>query len=157
MHEQLFEQLKKDHQEVMDLLDQIEESSERNFKKREDLFNQMKEELLPHIKAEEKAFYVVLLQNKQAKKDTMEGMEEHHVAELVLAELTKMSPEEEYWPPKLSVFKEILHHHIQEEEGKIFQTAQEVISEDKIATIIEKFQEEKEKMKKKLPARAHAK
>jgi hypothetical protein len=54
MHEQLFEQLKKDHQEVMALLEQIEELSERSFKKREDLFNQMKEELVPHLKAEKK-------------------------------------------------------------------------------------------------------
>jgi hemerythrin-like domain-containing protein len=157
MHEQFFNLLKKDHQEVMDFLDQIQDLSDHSFKKREDLFNQMKEELVPHLRAEEKAFYAVLLQNKEAKEGTMEGMEEHHAAELILTELTRMSPEEEYWPAKLSVFKELVSHHIEEEESKIFQVAREVIDEDKMNSIMEKFQAEKEKVRKTEAVKAQAK
>lgn len=156
MYNDLFNLLKKDHQEVMDLLDQIKELSERSYKKREDLFGQMKQELVPHLRAEEKAFYSILKQDEKSKEDAMEAMEEHHAAELVMAELDKMSTQEEFWPAKLSVFKEMVSHHIEEEESKIFQDAREIIDEDQMRTIVENFEKEKEKIKEKASARSHS-
>ena len=119
MHSDFYNLLKKDHQEVMGMLNQMKELSEKDYKKRETLLKQMKQELVPHLRAEEKAFYSILRQNEEAKEDAMEAMEEHHAAELILRELEKMSPQEEFWPAKLSVFKEMINHHIEEEEGRI--------------------------------------
>ena len=67
MHQDLFELLKKDHRELMEILDQLKETSDRSSKKREDLFMQLKQEIVPHMRAEEKAFYSVLLKNNEAK------------------------------------------------------------------------------------------
>jgi hypothetical protein len=39
------------------------------------------------MKAEESAFYPLLMEKKEAREDAMEGIEEHHVSELVLKEL----------------------------------------------------------------------
>ncbi len=39
------------------------------------------------MKAEESAFYPALMEKKEAREDAMEGIEEHHVSELVLKEL----------------------------------------------------------------------
>ena len=77
----------------------------------------------------------------------MEAMEEHHAAELVMNELDKMSKQEEFWHAKLSVFKEIIGHHIEEEEGTVFQDAEQVISENQMETILENFKSEKERVK----------
>ncbi len=154
MHQDFFKLLKKDHQEVMDFLDQMKELTDREFKKREDLFMQMKQELVPHLRAEEKAFYQVLRQNNEAKEDAMEAMEEHHAAELVMMELDKMSKQEEFWHAKLTVFQELVKHHIEEEESKVFKDAEEVLSEDQITTIMENFQKEKERIKGQVMARS---
>lgn len=152
MHDDLFNLLKKDHQEVMGLLEKIKGLSDREPQKRSELFNQVKMEIVPHMKAEEKAFYPVLLKDKKSKEDAMEGMEEHHAAEMVLNELIRMSPQEEFWPAKLSVFKEMVQHHIQEEEGTIFKHAREVIPHDQMSQIVENFEKEKEKVKGKTAA-----
>ena len=147
MHQDLFELLKKDHRELMEILDQLKETSDRSSKKREDLFMQLKQEIVPHMRAEEKAFYSVLLKSNEAKENAMEAMEEHHAAELVMNELDKMSKQEEFWHAKLSVFKEIIEHHIEEEEGTVFQDAEQVISENQMETILENFKSEKERVK----------
>ena len=154
MHQDLFELLKKDHRELMEILDQLKETSDRSFKKREDLFMQLKQEIVPHMRAEEKAFYSVLLKSNEAKENAMEAMEEHHAAELVMNELDKMSKQEEFWHAKLSVFKEIIEHHIEEEEGKVFQDAEQVISENQMETILENFKSEKERVKEQTVARS---
>lgn len=154
MHQDLFELIKKDHRELEEILNQLKETSDRSFKKREDLFMQLKQEIVPHMRAEEKAFYSVLQKSNEAKEDAMEAMEEHHAAELVMNELDKMSKQEEFWHAKLSVFKEIIEHHIEEEEGKVFQDAEQVISENQMETILENFKSEKERVKEQTVARS---
>jgi len=155
MHNEFFSLLKKDHQEVMSMLDQIKELSSREYKQKEQLFMQMKQELVPHIKAEEKAFYSVLRENEDTKEDAMEGMEEHHAAELIMIELEKLDKQSEFWPAKLSVFKEMISHHIKEEESKIFKDA-ETLSDDVMSTIKDNFQKEKERIKEQSMARSQS-
>src|SRR5512134_1561736 len=132
MDTQFFQLLKKDHQKVKGMLGQLEESKEIAVKKREELFQKLTEELVPHMKAEEKTFYHPLAAKKEAREDAMEGIEEHHVAEMVFKELQKMQKGADQWPAKLSVFKELLEHHIQEEETKIFKSAEKALDDDEI-------------------------
>jgi hemerythrin-like domain-containing protein len=117
----------------------------------------MKQELVPHLRAEEKAFYPLLRRNAESKEDALEAMEEHHAAELVLVELDKMSAQEEFWLAKLSVFREMVGHHIEEEEKKIFKDAKEHISEEQMDSVIQNFQKEKERVKEQSMARSHSK
>jgi hemerythrin-like domain-containing protein len=56
----------------------------------------------------------------------------------------------EEWGAKMSVFKELIEHHIQEEEGKIFKVAEKALDHSEIQTIMKKFEQEKEKIKKTL-------
>ena len=49
--------LKKDHEEVKEILGQLKETKESASKKREELFQKLKVELVPHMKAEESTFY----------------------------------------------------------------------------------------------------
>jgi hemerythrin-like domain-containing protein len=157
MHQDFFEELKKDHEEVMGILEQISDLEESEPQQRQELFMQMKQELVPHIRAEEKAFYSMLRKNEESKMDAMEAMEEHHAAEVIMIELGKMSPEEEFWPAKLSVFKEMISHHIDEEESKIFQDAENVISEDEMKSVMENFQQEKERIKQQVMTQSQSK
>ncbi|MFW5636309.1 MAG: hemerythrin domain-containing protein [Thermodesulfobacteriota bacterium] len=147
MHQELFELLKKDHEEVKSLLKQLKETKNGDAKKREELFAEVKKEIQPHQAGEEKAFYPVLKENEETKEDVLESIEEHHVSKLVLRELDGMNKDSDQWLAKLKVFKEIVEHHIQEEEKEIFEDAKKAISDEQMKSIIENFKKEKEAAK----------
>lgn len=140
-----FQMIKKDHVEVKGILGQLTETKES--KKREQLFLKLKEELVPHMKAEESAFYAPLSAKKEAHEDALEGIEEHHVSEMVLKELEAMPKSEDRWGAKISVFKELVEHHIQEEESKIFKSAEKAFEKNEFEAIFKKFDQEKQKIK----------
>ncbi|RPI66623.1 MAG: hemerythrin domain-containing protein [Geobacteraceae bacterium] len=146
---EFFQMLKKDHKVVKGILGQLEETGDKS-KERDELFQKLKEELVPHMKAEEIAFYQPLLAKKEAREVALEGVEEHHVSEMVFKELEVMPKDQDQWAAKLSVFKELLEHHIKEEEGAIFKTAEEVLSRTKYQSILKQFVEEKQKFKESL-------
>ena len=146
----LFEEIRRDHEGLKKILEKLEKTSSRSEKGRQDLFHRLKKEMVPHMKAEEKAFYPALVENKKAKEDALEAMEEHHVAEVVLKELDKMPKTEEKWKAKLVVFKEIVEHHIEEEESKVFDDAKTAFKEEQLEDIHEKFQKNKEAMQKRV-------
>lgn len=145
---EFFQMLKKDHVEVKGILGQLVETKEP--KKREELFHKLREELVPHMKAEEIIFYPPLMKKKDAREDAMEGVEEHHVSEMVLKELEKMPKDEEKWGAKMAVFKELVEHHIKDEESKVFKSAEKALGPDEFQTIKSKFDPEKQKIKKNL-------
>ena len=147
---QFFLMLKKDHAELKGILRQIKETKKSAPKKREDLFQKLRAELVPHMKAEENTFYPALLVKKEAREDAMEGMEEHHVSDMVLKELESMSKGEDQWGAKMYVFKELVEHHIHDEESKVFKSAEKALGHDEIQKIMKQFEQEKQKIKKNL-------
>jgi len=144
-----FQMLKKDHKALKVILGQLSKTKYKS-KKRDKLFLKLKEALVPHMKAEEITFYPPLLKKKEAREVALEGVEEHHVSDLVFKELENMPKDQDQWGAKLSVFKELVEHHIEEEEGPIFKTAKEVLSKNKFQSIMKQFLEEKQKIKENL-------
>lgn len=147
---QFFQMLKKDHKEVKGILAQFEETKDSESKKREELFQKLREELVPHMKGEDSTFYAALLAKKEAREDTLEGAEEHHVTEMVLKELETTPKDTDKWGAKMSVFKELVEHHIKEEESIVFKNAEKVFDQDEIQNIMKQFEQEKQKIKKNL-------
>ena len=145
---EFFQMLKKDHIEVKGILGQLTDTKEG--KKREELFKKLREELVPHMKAEEITFYPPLMAKKEAREDAMEGVEEHHVSDLILKELEMMPKGEEQWGAKMAVFSELVEHHIKDEESKVFKSAAKALNPDELQTIMKKFDQEKQKIKKTL-------
>jgi hemerythrin superfamily protein len=146
MQEELFQTLKKDHQEVKGIFAKLKEASQSS--KREELLEKLREEILPHMTGEEKVIYPALKENKDSKEDVLQSLEEHHAAQLILQELTKMSPDDERFKAKVSVLMEMVDHHVEEEEDIIFKDIRKFINNDEAGKILEKFNKEKEKAKK---------
>lgn len=144
---ELFELLQKDHDRVKGILEDLSETSEKAEKTRRTGFDRLKEELIPHMRAEEQAFYPVLKSLEETRELALEALEEHHVAETVLSELGSMSMTDEAWTAKLQVFQELLEHHIEEEEGEIFDQAEEVLDEDQLQDIMQQVQSIKQEAK----------
>lgn len=145
MAHEFFKMLKQDHDKVKKILKELEDKTDRELASREELFTRLKQELIPHMEAEEKIFYPTLRNVQGPKKDILESIEEHHVGRMVLDELNGLSRNAPNWLAKLIVFKEIVEHHIEEEEDKIFDMAEDAIEDDQMSNIMRRFQEEKEK------------
>ena len=83
---------------------------------------------------------------EEDKETALESYEEHHVGKMVLKELNKTGKDEEEWMPKVEVLKDVLEHHIEEEESKIFTEADQILSneqEDQIAQQIEELKSQR--------------
>jgi len=149
-HDDFINMIHEEHEMVMDMLEQIKQMPDSNYTGREEMFNKLKSELVPHMKGEEKAFYPVLRKHREAKEDALEALEEHHIAEVSMMELDRMSKQEEFWGAKLSVFKELIEHHIEEEESKVFKDARDYISHEQMQEILSSYQAEKQSTKEKV-------
>lgn len=73
----------------------------------------------------------------------MEAYEEHHVVDLVMAEIEGVSYDDERWGAKLAVVKENLEHHIEEEEKEMFDQARQVFDRDELVELGERMQARK--------------
>jgi hemerythrin superfamily protein len=118
--------LTEDHEKVKKLLDELEATTERGVKTREELFTKIKRELTVHEIIEEEIFYPALKQHPRAKEIVLEGYEEHDVVDTLMGELSALPYDDETWGPKAKVMKENIEHHIQEEEGEMFEKARQV-------------------------------
>ncbi len=141
----ILQSIKKDHQEVKDIFQKLTESENS----REQDFSDLRKELIPHMKAEESLFYSKLMDD-DSKEATLEGIEEHRAAQSVLKELEKTSMKDERWPAKLKVLKEMIEHHIKEEESKIFKLARAHLEKNEIKELGDKFETRKEEIRQKL-------
>ena len=138
-----FELLKADHDKVGKLLDQIDETTERGTKTREDLFTKVKTELDIHAQIEETIFYPALEEADETRDITLEAYEEHRLVKQLLSELESMSKDSEEWTAKFSVLKENVEHHVEEEEGELFPKAKKVLSKSDQETLGTRLEEAK--------------
>jgi len=140
----ILELLERDHIKVKQILQQMCETTSRAIKKRQELLQQLITELQMHEKIEESIFYPPLKNNTKTRQLTLEAYEEHHAVDDLIKKLSKLDPSDERWLAVLTVIKENLQHHIQEEEDRLFLKAQEEIDEQELSTMAESAQEMKQ-------------
>ena len=127
--------LKSDHATVKRLLRELSETSERATKQRETLVAQIERELKMHAQLEEEIFYPAF---KAASRGTdaedlfYEAAEEHHIVDMVLPALKAANPKSKEFTAKASVLKELVEHHIKEEESEMFAEARELFGDDQL-------------------------
>jgi len=124
--------LKADHDKVKKMLAEGESTTERGEKTRTELFATLKGEMIVHERIEEEIFYPALKDHPKAKELVLEAYEEHHVVDTIMAEIGEVPFEDEAWGAKLTVMKENIEHHIEEEEGEMFKQALSVFDRDEL-------------------------
>ena len=147
-----FELLKKDHEKVAGILDKLEPTTERGVKTRDELFTQLKRELDIHAQIEEEILYPVLKEIKETEDITLEAYEEHNVVKTLLSELEELPKDDETWGAKLTVLKENVEHHVEEEEGEMFKNARKALSQEEIDELGDRLEAAKSEQKKALSA-----
>jgi len=120
--------LKADHETVREIFKEMEDTEGRATRER--LVTRLKLELQAHAEAEDMVFYKPLREADDARDIILEAEEEHRVAMRVLGELERLDPEDERWAARVTVLKEMIEHHVQEEEGEIFKKAKGIFSSE---------------------------
>jgi hemerythrin-like domain-containing protein len=135
--------LKADHDKVKKLLAELETTTERGVKTRQELFATIKGELTVHETIEEEIFYPALKEHPKAKDLVLEAYEEHHVVDQVMAELEGLDVSDETWGAKATVMKENVEHHIDEEEQEMFAQARKVFDKSELEDLGARMEERK--------------
>lgn len=139
----IYDALKKDHDKVKGLLSELVDLSDDAGDRRETLINDIRDELVPHARAEEAVFYNSLRQIDGAKEVVMHGYEEHVEAETLLRALQVADKIDAGWRATAKKLKDALEHHIEEEEGKIFDTARAVLIDEEARIMAVAFEQMK--------------
>ncbi len=116
--------LREQHDEVKDIFKKF--SSTDDTRVRKDLAQQAMVKLEVHSNLEEEVFYPAVRMEGGTAQLMNEAEEEHHVADLLIDELRRMSPSDDRYEAKFEVLAESVRHHIEEEESEIFPKAAEL-------------------------------
>lgn len=139
--------LKTDHEKVSGIFKKLEPTTERAEKTREELFTQLKQELDIHAKIEEQIFYPAIKEADETHDITLEAIEEHNVIKDLLAQLEADPKDTEEWFAKLTVLKENVEHHVEEEEEEMFPKARKVLGQEKVDQLGTRLEEAKQQLK----------
>lgn len=125
--------LESQHREVEELFSEITETTTRASKKRVELFEQIAHKLECHAQIEEQLFYP---DGKDVDKDmTLEAYEEHGVVRMLIDQIKATDPADEKYLAKVTVLKEVVEHHVEEEEDEYFPKVRKELGKERISEL----------------------
>jgi hemerythrin superfamily protein len=114
--------LHEDHKEIRDLIDTM--AGDEGVQTRVSAFRRLKPLLTAHARAEEAAVYTAMIDLKgspDSREAGNEGFVEHSLVDVLLERLAKTQlAGTDAWKAHAKVLKELLEHHIDEEEAELF-------------------------------------
>ena len=145
--------IQEEHERIHKILDSLEGTTTQATKTRPRLLQQLRELLLPHMSGEEKVVYKALKRASQDEKSAttiLESLEEHRHTKMALERLEKADPESPAFSARLKVLKELVEHHIEEEQTELFDAARNLLGEDGLAALEDHYGRREEKTLAKL-------
>lgn len=134
--------LKKQHRQVASLFKQIEKAEGDEAR---ELLDELRKNLELHMTIEEEMFYPAMRESgaRKAEELVLEAVEEHGVVKLVLDQLPEADPDDERFHAKMTVFQELIQHHVDEEEKEMFKLADK-LDDEELETLAERMEAEVE-------------
>ena len=144
-----FTLLKDDHETFKKMLSELDATTDRAEKTRTQIFERLKRELVAHEAIEEEILYPAIREKARTRDDTdlvLEAFAEHHVADLIVAELSALPVTDEMWGAKATVLRESLEHHIEEEEGDLFTTARKILEKAELEDLGDRMEQRRREL-----------
>jgi hemerythrin superfamily protein len=138
--------LKNDHKEMRKLFKAFRAAGDDDTDRKGAIVKDIIEALTVHTYLENEVMYPEvrkLLPDLQD--DVLESYEEHHVADLLCAELHTMTPDDERFDAKTTVLIENVSHHVEEEEQDWFPKVREGLGRKQLQELGARMQELREK------------
>ena len=124
----IYSELKKDHQKVLSLLDQMIATKKATPQEWSAMVQQVRDELIPHSRAEEAILYNALRDRSPGQSKVLHAYGEHAQAEALLRSLQAGDAFNVALTAAAKKLRDALAHHIAEEEGELFTAAQKTFS-----------------------------
>ncbi|NWL19074.1 hemerythrin domain-containing protein [Pseudomonas umsongensis] len=96
---------------------------------RVDAYKQLKSELQAHETAEERHFYIPLMEFDNGVDLSRHAISEHHEMDEMMEELDSTEMSSPAWLATAKKLSEKVHHHLEEEEQKFFQMAGKLLDD----------------------------
>ena len=124
----VFEALRADHETQRDLAARLVET-EGDSDDRAKIFDELKTELAAHADAEERFFYLPLMEVDFTQEKARHSVAEHHELDELVEELEETDRSSPHWLATAEKLRHDLVHHLDEEEQEVFQMAGKVLTE----------------------------
>ncbi|MFV2112564.1 hemerythrin domain-containing protein [Micromonospora sp. LOL_025] len=132
--------LKEDHKEMRRLFKAFQDAEEGPAARRQKLVNEILEALTVHTYLENEVMYPEVRRLlPDLEDDILESYEEHHVADVLCAELFTMDAADERFNAKTTVLIENVLHHVEEEEQEWFPKVREALGRKQLQEIGERM------------------
>jgi hemerythrin superfamily protein len=135
----ILDTLKAEHDEVQELLEKLTKSE--SAAEQRNLLTKVKQALVPHTKAEEQVVYdaIAALNGEKNKIDGAEGYTEHALASATLKQLDTLTANTPEFKANAKVLKELINHHVKEEEDAIWSDVKKNFSDEQRARMNRDF------------------
>jgi hemerythrin superfamily protein len=146
--------LKNDHADVDSLFKRFEAlGDDADPVDKREIVEKVITQLSIHAELEEQLLYPAMRERLDDGDDVLEGIEEHHVAKVLLWELEKLPATSERFDAKMRVLVEMIRHHVEEEEedGGLFDQARKLFK----GTELDEMGDRMEQLRKVAPTRPH--
>ena len=143
--------LEQQHDEVKQLFERFE--AVEDDAEKQQIFEQIADDFAAHGAIEEKIFYPAVYVG-QLKEKLQEAVEEHLAAKRVAADLLEMEPSDEQFDAKMKVLKELIEHHVEEEEGGLFPLVRQNFAREELESLGEQMEQMFERLQQSEPREA---
>ncbi|MBD63632.1 MAG: hemerythrin [Halobacteriovoraceae bacterium] len=138
--ENLFEQLRKDHEMQRDVLDMIIETSGES-EARKKMLKVLDELLTSHAKYEEIYFYAPLMEMESTHELARHSVAEHKDIDDLLQKLKDTDMSSSAWLSTAKELKHLVEHHLDEEEQEVFRPAGKFLAEKEKTNLAHQYRD----------------
>lgn len=137
----IFEALRESHDRQRSYADALIQTS-GDTPERVQAYKQLKSELQAHETAEERHFYIPLMEFDNGVDLSRHGISEHHEMDEMMETLDETEMSSPAWLATAKKLSEKVHHHLKEEEQKFFQMAGKLLDDKQKETLAGQYVKE---------------
>lgn len=134
----IFEALRQSHEIQRDLAQKLTSTS-GDTPERADLFNRFRLELSAHALAEERHFYVPIMDSDTGIDISRHAIAEHHEIDELVEKIEQTEASNPNWLKLAKELSDIVHHHLKEEEQGFFQMAGKILTDKEKISLVKPY------------------
>lgn len=138
----IFEALRQEHEIQRKLAAQLVDTANTDIEDRKKIFENLKHELKIHADAEERHFYIPLMEKDLTQQKARHSVAEHHEMDELIEQLEDMEMDKNKWLQSAKDLQDLIEHHLKEEEHEVFQMAGKALTEKQKTSLAADYNKE---------------
>ncbi len=137
----IFEALRQEHEIQRELAKKLV-ATHGDTEDRKKIFENLKHELKIHADAEERHFYIPLMEKDLTQQKARHSVAEHHDMDELVEQMEKTEMDASNWLKLAKDLQHLIHHHLDEEEQEVFQMAGKALTEKQKTSLASDYNKE---------------